>query len=798
MLLIQGVVATAAFSGSISGKVLTGNSIGMSHPVAGATITAIGNNPSGDSLIYTAVSDSQGTYLLENMAAGVYSLECVAESFLPAHKGPYQLGDSTNLRNKNFNLNPRPAPNNTVSGSVKNSANNQPVGNATIKLSNENNSYSQMTSWGGNFYIQHIASGSYTLTAKASGFDDYTHSSSIGIGDSTVITGVEILLTPATGNASVSGTVTDSANGTPIVGAEVELYGNHPNPNGGDYYTTTTDSNGAYSFENLFNGSYGIYCNVEGYEEFDEVVEVSGTTTFNINLIHFQSGVISGTVTSDESNEPIAHASINIFSTTGNGHRDCRVIHTDSTGHYSATVPTGEYYVSCFVSYNNGWDGYFEYYDNVHTLSEATPITITDGSTSENINFGIPTSVNGIQVTVSGTVTDEQNTPIEGAKVRVFTGRRHHHSPSASDSNWALTDASGNYQITVNSPSPYLRFIVGARKDGYLKEYYNEQSSWWNANVLTASTDTTFSGISFTLANDTVSYDNSISGNVTDANGQALADVEVTAFSSNHGHQRVMTTTDSLGNYSLSSLRTGNYIVLFFAEGLAPEFYDNATRWEDATQITANGNITGINAVLDTASGGLTSPGVITGIIKDANNNPLDGTVLFIKNVANQIIGSAMTSANGSYIISGLEGGDYTLTASVVGYVSASSSVVLDVTQSNTVVANMKLSTTVLGVQNNTLSLPKEVELYDSYPNPFNPSTLVSFSIPEGQFVKLAIYNVLGQKVKELVGEYLSAGTYSYVWDASDNRGNKVASGMYLYRLEAGATTAVKKMLLMK
>ena len=88
---------------------------------------------------------------------------------------------------------------------------------------------------------------------------------------------------------------------------------------------------------------------------------------------------------------------------------------------------------------------------------------------------------------------------------------------------------------------------------------------------------------------------------------------------------------------------------------------------------------------------------------------------------------------------------------------------------------------------------PGQFALTQNYPNPFNPTTEISFSLPQAGQATLEIYNVMGQRVATLVDEYLEAGQYSRVWDASDN-----ASGIYFYRLSAEGRTDTKKMLLLK
>jgi len=83
--------------------------------------------------------------------------------------------------------------------------------------------------------------------------------------------------------------------------------------------------------------------------------------------------------------------------------------------------------------------------------------------------------------------------------------------------------------------------------------------------------------------------------------------------------------------------------------------------------------------------------------------------------------------------------------------------------------------------------------LQQNYPNPFNPTTNMEFSIPSLEFVTLKVYNILGEEVATLVSEQLPAGNYKYDWD-----GGRLASGVYLYRIQAGEYFESKKMVLLK
>jgi hypothetical protein len=94
--------------------------------------------------------------------------------------------------------------------------------------------------------------------------------------------------------------------------------------------------------------------------------------------------------------------------------------------------------------------------------------------------------------------------------------------------------------------------------------------------------------------------------------------------------------------------------------------------------------------------------------------------------------------------------------------------------------------------------LPRDYKLDGNYPNPFNPTTTIRFSIPEQAPVRLVVYDMLGKVVAVLADKEMAAGEYRVSWDARDGVGNSVSSGSYLYRLESTNYASVKVMTLLK
>lgn len=88
---------------------------------------------------------------------------------------------------------------------------------------------------------------------------------------------------------------------------------------------------------------------------------------------------------------------------------------------------------------------------------------------------------------------------------------------------------------------------------------------------------------------------------------------------------------------------------------------------------------------------------------------------------------------------------------------------------------------------------PMEFALWPCFPNPFNASTVIRYDLPSPAFVRVEIYNALGQKIKTLVNANASAGEHRMQWDATNDAGQPAPSGVYLIQLQAGKETRAHK-----
>lgn len=111
---------------------------------------------------------------------------------------------------------------------------------------------------------------------------------------------------------------------------------------------------------------------------------------------------------------------------------------------------------------------------------------------------------------------------------------------------------------------------------------------------------------------------------------------------------------------------------------------------------------------------------------------------------------------------------------------------------------NINMTAVCQPLSTNPNILPKVTKLNGNYPNPFNPTTKISYSLKEGSQVNIQIFNIKGQLVKQLVNGIMPAGSHSVVWNGNDENQNKVSSGVYFYRMQSKEYSGTRKMLLMK
>ncbi|MDZ4182746.1 MAG: carboxypeptidase regulatory-like domain-containing protein [Candidatus Cloacimonadaceae bacterium] len=180
--------------------------------------------------------------------------------------------------------------------------------------------------------------------------------------------------------------------------------------------------------------------------------------------------------------------------------------------------------------------------------------------------------------------------------------------------------------------------------------------------------------------------------------------------------------------------------------------------------------------------------GNLAGIVRSPSSQPLAGATVSAG------IHSTLTNNAGAYSMI-LPVGSYDVTASASGYQSFTHAGVV-IYEGLTTTQNFILYPG--SEDGEELGLPLRTELHANFPNPFNPSTTISFSLKESQRVSLNIYDIRGRRVKSLMDAVLAAGKHSLIWDGRDNDNRAVGGGIYLLRMQAGTDSYSRKILLLK
>jgi len=112
--------------------------------------------------------------------------------------------------------------------------------------------------------------------------------------------------------------------------------------------------------------------------------------------------------------------------------------------------------------------------------------------------------------------------------------------------------------------------------------------------------------------------------------------------------------------------------------------------------------------------------------------------------------------------------------------------------------ANADVALTRLDIEENNTNKPDSFRLNQNFPNPFNPTTKISYSLDKDSDISINIYDISGMLISTLQNEYQPQGEHSYIWDGTDDIGNRVGGGVYLYQVKAGESIQTKKMVLLK
>jgi len=542
-------------------------------------------------------------------------------------------------------------------------------------------------------------------------------------------------------------------------------------------------------------------------------------------------GVIKGKVT-DTLNAPVPNVLVELFKTDNISF--AYSAKTDENGNYVINrVDPGSYKLKANApspKFQSQW------YDGKRDAFQADVIAVQDSPAVTIANMKLRGGPGNLpKVTVTGSVKDTLGLAINGGNTRVVfvraefalnigagatiateNFRRYFELNAHGDFRLegssehvvkGSADSLGNFSVKL-VPGAYIAF---ARSHGYSTEFFHEKADLLSADVIRVQADT--SGIHFTLAPLPPVVLGGISGTVTDSVSDVPVPARVIAFRDgwrfNDQHRiarAYVTDTDSAGAYEFTELLPGTYVVMAVPLGnYAPAFYTatdtTAARWKRAAKIVINGNsVDGIDIfVKPMASAVIAGYGSVFGTVNVNGQNggsaKAGGIVYVYRNGA--VAGYALTDPNGNYSINGLAPGQYVAFVDKPGFNESSVvsvNVSYDIATGNPMSgrADFTISGTTSVTFGETVT-PASFTLEQNYPNPFNPSTNIRYALPSAGAVTLKVYDLIGREVATLVNGFQPSGQYTVSFNASS-----LASGVYLYRLETGASSQVRKMVLMK
>jgi hypothetical protein len=397
----------------------------------------------------------------------------------------------------------------------------------------------------------------------------------------------------------------------------------------------------------------------------------------------------------------------------------------------------------------------------------------------------------------TGTVVDSI-TPLENANLYFFYSGLY-----LLDT--AFTDLNGNYSINL----PEGEYTIAAEKQGYYVQFYDSTYDPYFAKIEELDSGEVKT-INFNLL-EIADTNLSVSGSVFDSiNGnpmpfglviirrgthvpslkpmQSLLDDTLNAFGGliqPDGSFKVFVQVD---NYYFLQAYTNYFLPGYYNdEGIASVY------WQNADSLLIDSAILNKDVFLlrDSSYGAGSIAGSIN-IQTERVQSDFEGITLLARSTENGALYSYnFGKEDGAFKVSNIPYGTYELIGQKIGLEDAISEIVT-IDPINNQINNIIITFSTTDVLNESI-LPGDFRLYPNYPNPFNPSTTISFFLPQADNVELRIMNILGETIAVLINDNLTAGNYEVQFDASN-----LSSGIYFYTLRAGNFVQTNKMVLLK
>jgi len=780
-----------------------------SAPLADAVVTVARIGVPSFSLSDT--SDGDGAWMIGNLMPGAYVVKAEREEYLVQyydHAESLLQAAAVNLARKDtvINISFHLKPGATISGAVYMADGASPLAETEVflyrlgLLRRAERVKTARTDAAGLYRFSGLATGSYLLKAAREGYTaEYYQEAAVGNEADTVMvtapeekTDIHFTLDQT---SAITGIVTAEATGMPIPHAWIAVY---DASRSGDQRQTVagharSDQLGVYTLS-LPAGRYRVRAEAYGYaaEWFDNAtamnlatpVAVSAGMHSPVDFALTAWGSLSGHVLDAVTAAPIAGAAIRVYNEEKNigRQRYFETISLDDGFYVFAGLPSGRYVVEAQAK------GYMkEYWQEADSLRQADLVTMESGHSVTGIDFTLSAGA-----AIQGRATDAENgQPIADAVIEVQSVRGRVRTRG-------LTDGEGRYFIGGLPPGAYL---ASAAVAGYVPQWYDSVASRREAKQIVLASSEIADDIDFKLGK-IEPLPVTLSGLVIDDSTKLpLPGVHIMAMPvSSRGRIRKAITGED-GAYVLRGLPPAKYLLLIHAVGYKAEFYDDARTWKEAKliEVVAGQEIASVDIGLCPQPVGAYQ---CAGRVLDQSGTAIEGALIVLR-ADEEVVAASVTAEDGSYTVEGLPADSYVVSASVVGCESAptlSTSLVLSSTL-NVYGLTLRTSAGTTDAAKPVVQ-PERFALEQNHPNPFNPSTQIQFTLAQPGTVLLTVYDMLGREVKQLVNGSLAAGRHSVQWDGSNERGEKAASGVYFYRLQAFSHshtfTQLRRMLLIK
>jgi hypothetical protein len=396
--------------------------------------------------------------------------------------------------------------------------------------------------------------------------------------------------------------------------------------------------------------------------------------------------------------------------------------------------------------------------------------------------------------TLNGYVTDGTN-PIVNSTV-------HFYYQGTFIIDTAHTNASGFFTKKL----PPGSYIAAAEKTDYYVSFYDSLFDPFTAKTIRVASDSVSSAdIKLTLMQSTPV---SLSGTVFDSiSGTYVRKGAIIVRKGTHTPTRPLSGAEANptdvytafirndGTYLINNIIDEDYYYIqAFSDYFIPTYYSyggiNPTFWQQADSVLLNTNLSNVNIHMprDSSIGG----GQVNGNILIGDASDFSDVIIYVESMSTNLLYTyGISEDNGAFGLSFLPYGSYKLIGQKLGYDNGySSEFIID--PLNPIISGIYITFDALSADGEGL-IPKDIMLYQNYPNPFNPSTSIEFYLPRETFVRLSIYNVLGEETAVLRNETMRGGKYKVDFNASN-----LTSGVYFVKLETASTSISRKILLIK